>query len=159
MQLALGVLGAFQITSGGDPIEFPSGMIRRLLLMLLADAGQVVADDVLIERLWPETAPPNVVYSFRNQVARLRRLLGADVVVRVGTGYRLDRSKFDFDLESFDDCVQQARDRLRVDDFDGAVAHASEALALVRGPALSEVREESWARRGSERHRRTGLPR
>lgn len=145
--MRVGVLGELRVQRDGREVSAPNGMPRRLLLMLLADASHGIDDDTLIARLWPEGAPPNAVFSLRNQIARIRKLVGAELIVRTSDGYRVDRSHCIVDVDEFDADVARCRDRLRSDDPPGAIEMIDIALGRVRGPAFAEVREERWALR------------
>jgi DNA-binding SARP family transcriptional activator len=115
-----------------------------LLLDIDNDAG--THDEVLVDRLWPHGQPPNAAFSLRNQIAKLRKLLGSDVIVRTAAGYRIDLESSTLDIGEFDEAIADARTWFR----DGAVDRAAEsvvaALAMVRGPAFEHVRDEPWAR-------------
>ena len=145
MTVELRILGDLVVADEDRPVELARGMRERVLLALAVDRARAVSDADLIDRLWGATPPANALASLRNTVSRLRAELGADVIVRSATGYRLGPS-CTLDAERFDALVATARRQLADESLDQAVASVEAALALVRGPVLAPVADEWWAR-------------
>jgi len=95
-----------------------------LLSLLLLHRGEVLSTDRLIDELWGEHPPTTVVKAPPGYVSRLRKALGDDVVQTRGQGYGISLLGGQLDL-----------DRL------------GEALALWRGPPLSDFTYEPFAQR------------
>jgi tetratricopeptide (TPR) repeat protein len=137
-------LGPLVVRRGAATVEVGGSGLRCLLGLLALQRGQVVARDHIVEVLW-QAAPPvahlNVIQVY---VRRLRRLLEPDnegrsgfrVVVRTGTGYRLDLEDEQLDLSSFDTLVVRARQAVAEGRVEVVERLLGQALACWRGPVL-----------------------
>lgn len=129
------VLGPLRVVgTNGTPIAMNSVAHRRLLSMLISRAGTTVSADFLAEHL--ELSPG----ALRTSVSRLRRIVGADVLVTEPPGYELRSS--DVDSRRFEHLVDEAR---AAGDPERGRTALEEALALWRGAAYDEFAYESWA--------------
>ncbi|KOV82129.1 BTAD domain-containing putative transcriptional regulator [Nocardia sp. NRRL S-836] len=126
------VLGTLEVTSHGRPVPLPAGHSRVVLAGLLLRANEVVSVEQLTRWLW-DGAPPNpdrAVKTIHMIMTRLRKALGeANVVVTTATGYVARVEPDQLDLTRFRALVTSG-------------AH-TEALALWRGPALTDVVSDS----------------
>jgi WD40 repeat protein/DNA-binding SARP family transcriptional activator len=136
------VLGPVEANADGRSLPLGGSKQRAVLAMLGLEANRTVSADHLIEGLWGERAPASAAKMVQNYVWRLRTALGegagAEILTR-GRGY---------ELRIDPDCVDAGR-------FQRLLAHAGrqgnggnaarEALALWRGPALSDVADEPFA--------------
>ena len=87
--LRLEVLGEVRVTQGGQPLTLRSPSGLRLLVRLLEArlAGRSgVAQEELLEALYPDDDPERSGARLRQQVRRLRTALGAQSVLRRETG-------------------------------------------------------------------------
>lgn len=138
-----GILGPLAVRLP-DGVVTPASWAQRLALsVLLVEAGRVVPADRLIEELWGDGPPDDPAAALRNQLSRLRRVLGpaaADLVAAAG-GYRLRLERRQLDAARFEDLLASSR-RTNGDD---ALAMLDEALALWRGPALGEFADRPFA--------------
>lgn len=116
---------------------------RKVLAILLLDAGRVVSVDRLLAALWDSEPPATAAKRMRNVVSRLRSLLAdagmAGVVQTIGTGYRLAVSSECIDARVFESRVAQAEQAAAVGRRADAALLLRSALGLWRGPALSGV--------------------
>ena len=135
MQFA--ILGPVEARTNGSALQLGGPKPRALLAMLLLDANEPVSRDRLIEGLWGDDPPPSADQTLDSYVSRLRRVLGADRVVRRPPGYLLVVEPGELDLERFERLVE------------GGSLH--EALGLWRGPALADVLYEPFAGEEAER--------
>jgi predicted ATPase/class 3 adenylate cyclase len=113
------------------------------LTVLLLEAGRVVATDRLIEELWGDELPVDPAAALRNQLSRLRRVLGpaaADLVTEAG-GYRLRLERPQLDAARFEELLVSARQA----NGHEALALLDQALGLWRGPALGEFADRPFA--------------
>ena len=94
-----------------DGSELPLGgpKQRAVLAVLLLARNEVVSRDRLVEALWGDRAPPTAQRSLDSYVSRLRRLLGADRLVRRAPGYALRVDPGELDLDRFEALVGGAR--------------------------------------------------
>jgi DNA-binding SARP family transcriptional activator len=91
----------------------------------------VVSADRLIEELWgpePTKTAPTALHGY---VGQLRKLLGRERVVTQGAGYLLRIRDGELDADRFESLHEEHR--------------IDEALALWRGPALDDCRDERFA--------------
>jgi predicted ATPase/DNA-binding SARP family transcriptional activator len=131
----IGVLG---------PVDGPSGLsgvrLRGLLARLALDAGRPVSTAALVNGLW-HVPPENAANALQALVSRLRRVVAGEAVVTEPGGYRLVVDPSTVDVMAFDALVTEARSA------SPAAAHSllGDALALWRGPALTDVAELPFA--------------
>src|SRR5215218_6049791 len=147
MPLQIAILGSVEARMKGDVIGVASGRQRALLALLAVRAPQPVSAEVAAEALWPRAAPAEALRSLQVTVSRLRRSLGADgaAVETVASGYRLVVEGDATDARRFEALIGEARAaRVRSDEA-AARRLLDDALGLWRGPALADVRFESFA--------------
>ncbi|MGC7097400.1 BTAD domain-containing putative transcriptional regulator [Amycolatopsis lurida] len=141
--MRFGVLGPLAVwTAGGDPVTVPEARVRRLLARLLVAPGRVVSADRLVDDLWGEELPANPSNTLQTVVSRLRRAVGADLVVHRPPGYLLDVPADAVDSGRFADLAGRAR---RTTDPGSQTALLTEALGLWRGEAFAEFADEPFA--------------
>jgi len=93
--------------------------------------------------LWPEVEDPQALKKrFKNEVYRLRRAVGRDVIVFEEEYYRFNRElDYEYDVEAFDSHLQRAH---KTSDLPARIEHLQKAVDLVQGPYLIDV-EGEWA--------------
>ena len=135
VDVELRLLGALEVVDpSGAPLPV-RGLGARLLLALAVDRGATVPDHDLLERVWSAEPPNQAIASVRNQVARLRRMLGSAVVERTSRGYRLNPDACQVDVDALADTIATARSL----DPQEAAELVDQALARVRGRPLDDV--------------------
>ncbi len=116
--------------------------LRALLAFLLLHANELVSSDRLIDEVWGPEPPKTAGASLQNYVSRLRKAIGAELIVSQPPGYVLRVDPERFDLARFERLTAEARH--------GSLAERAEklraALALWRGPALEDLAFEPFAR-------------
>ncbi|MET9466639.1 BTAD domain-containing putative transcriptional regulator [Streptomyces sp. NPDC006544] len=144
------VLGPLQVrTDEGAPVTVREPKVRALLADLLAHHGRPVPTDRLLHDLWGEALPGNPANSLQTKVSQLRRTLeqaepgGRELIVHRPAGYLLQVPDDALDTGRFADLTARGR---RTGDPHARVRLLSDALALWRGPAFAEFREEPFAR-------------
>ena len=116
--------------------------MRALLAFLLLHANEAVSSDRLIDEVWGPTPAKTASASLQNYVSRLRKAIGAELLVSEHAGYVLRVDPERFDLARFERLTAEARGaepRERADKLRAA-------LALWRGPALEDLAFEPFAR-------------
>jgi len=78
------VLGAVEVWRGGEPVVPGRGVMINLLATLLVSANTVVTAERLAAVAWGDRQPQHPRSALHTKVARLRRVLGTDVVETVG---------------------------------------------------------------------------
>jgi predicted ATPase/DNA-binding SARP family transcriptional activator len=132
-ELRITLLGEIAAYRYGRPVQMSSPSLRRLMARLALQPGSAIAKVALIDLLWPTNPPATAASSLQNQIHRLRRALGVDVVVTRGSGYALEVDPIEVDIHRFERLLDGSGD-------------LSEALMIWAGPALMEFADEDWAR-------------
>ncbi len=148
MDATFGVLGPVEVRPPeGAPVQLAPS-VRALLARLALAPGRVVSVDALTDALWGEELPADAGNALQLRVSKLRRALVAagvpgDVLVTQAPGYRLAVDPEAVDAVRFERLL--ARARALTADPRAALDVVEEALALWRGPALSDVGDAEWA--------------
>jgi DNA-binding SARP family transcriptional activator len=123
----------------GRELSVTAGRQRALLVLLLLRANELVGSDRLVDELWGESAPPTAHRMLLNQVSALRRTLGRNGRLETrGRGYCLHVEERELDVARFEELLARGRSLIEADP-DAAAAAFRQALALWRGPALSDL--------------------
>lgn len=131
-----GILGSTRVLAAdGTALSVGGPRLRALLALLLLDAGAVVSIDRLIDGLYGADPPRAAGNALQAQVSRLRGRLGADLIQRCPTGYRLDVDRGHVDVHRFTDLAGRGRAALAAGESATAVALLDEALNLWVDPA------------------------
>ncbi|HVE45537.1 MAG TPA: BTAD domain-containing putative transcriptional regulator [Acidimicrobiales bacterium] len=140
------ILGPLEVLRDGKRIELNSPKQRTLLLDLLVNRGRSVSRDRLIDDLWAENPPATAPGVLQNYASALRRVLGADAIDTVGTGYAIAVAAEQVDADRFEALVELTRSARSAGDAEGMGRHSTAALALWRGQPLADVAYEPFAR-------------
>jgi DNA-binding SARP family transcriptional activator len=144
--MQFGILGPLEVSADTGAVVPGGAKARALLAMLLLHANEAVSAERLAVALWGEEAPAASTKTVQVHVSRLRKALGDGATVETTPGgYRLHVLPGQLDAERFDQLVDDGRRALAVNEPEHAVALLREALALWRGPALSDLADESFA--------------
>jgi predicted ATPase/DNA-binding SARP family transcriptional activator len=140
------MLGPLEVRTDVDPgeiVEVPGARLRALLIMLALHPGQPVPASQLIDGLWPEEMPAAAANALQALVSRLRRALPEPVIESRPPGYQLKIDPRSTDIVRFENLAAAGRAQLREDP---ALAGQTlrQALALWRGPALTDVAETDF---------------
>jgi DNA-binding SARP family transcriptional activator len=139
--LELRILGPLEVSDETGHVALGGPKQRGLLAILVLQAGSVVPTERLIDLLWGEEAPKTATASLQNAVGRLRRVLGADVLVTHAPGYVLKVGPDQIDARRFERALSDAR-RLPAEERRDRL---QAALDLWRGPALAEFAFDDFA--------------
>ncbi|MQA14274.1 MAG: AfsR/SARP family transcriptional regulator [Pseudonocardiaceae bacterium] len=147
--MRFGVLGPLAVwTDEGAPVAVPGVKVRALLADLLIHAGEPVSTDRLVDELWGGAPPSNPAGALQAKVSQLRRCLeqaepGARaLVVSRPSGYALQAADGAVDVARFEALSGRAR---AATEPRSAGAMLTEALAIWRGPALSDFADDGFA--------------
>ncbi|MCP3760674.1 AfsR/SARP family transcriptional regulator [Streptomyces sp. TBY4] len=142
------VLGPLEVnsTAGEDARAPRAAKIRVVLATLLVRANEVVSADALIDELWGGAPPRTAMTTLQVYVSQLRKLLkdvdpdlGRDVLVTRSPGYLLRLGTGRLDLTVFEDLHERGREAMERADHEAAADLQRQALALWRGPLLSDT--------------------
>lgn len=139
------ILGPFEAIMRGEPLEVGAGKQRALLALLLLRSGEVVSTDRLIDALWEEGPPASALNSVHVYVSQLRKALGNGRLETRGRGYLLALEPEQLDLGRFERLLGEGRALLAGGKPEPAAETLRAALALWRGPPLSDFASEPFA--------------
>ncbi|MFI0767026.1 ATP-binding protein [Streptomyces sp. NPDC021218] len=135
-----GILGTTQARhDDGTPVDVGGARLRALLAALALAPGRARTTGALIGEIWVTDPPVDGHGALQALVGRLRRALGKDAVESVPGGYRLSADPDDVDLHRFERLAEEGGHALADGDPAKAVDLLDAALALWRGPALSDL--------------------
>jgi DNA-binding SARP family transcriptional activator len=135
------VLGPVEAVAEGHPVPLPAAKPRALLVLLLLNRNRVVSVNELIEGLWGEGPPETAAKGLQGYVSQLRKTFGVDRLATKPPGYVLRVEDGELDLDRFDALVGRGRELLALGNAEEATLRLADALALWRGPALTEFNE------------------
>jgi DNA-binding SARP family transcriptional activator len=138
------VLGPLEVLDEGRSIALGGLRQRTLLVLLLLRANEAVSRDRLIDDLWGAEPPATAANSLAALVARLRRVLPADLLLTTQAGYELRLEPEALDLHRFERLVEESAGALATEPNRAAELLRS-ALSLWRGPALVDFAYEAFA--------------
>jgi DNA-binding SARP family transcriptional activator len=135
--LSISLLGPLEIRRGAVTIQVPQNKHRVVIAALALRMGTVVSVDDLIACLWTNRPPATAKKTLQGYVARIRRLLGRDVVTTHPSGYALAAAYVDVVIfgQLLDLAKSESDQKMRL-------ARLREALALVRGAPLADIWSE-----------------
>jgi predicted ATPase/DNA-binding SARP family transcriptional activator len=141
------ILGSVEVSDDGVVKDLGGLRERTLLARLLLAAGQVVSADRLADDLWAGQPPPHYMATLRVYISRLRRALGsgAGAVATYPPGYRIVLAEGELDAHRFESLVAEAAADMAGGRPEAAAGRLRDALALWRGPALSDVADFAFA--------------
>ena len=139
------ILGPFEVSERGRPLDVGAGKQRALLAFLLLRAGEVVSTDRLIDALWEDHPPASALNSVHVYVSQVRKALGNGGLQTREHGYLLELAPEQVDLGRFERLLGEGRELLASGDAERAAETLSAALALWRGPPLSDFASAPFA--------------
>jgi DNA-binding SARP family transcriptional activator len=146
----IGVLGPLEVRHGDRVVKL-AGMKQRVLLSSLAlNPRTAVPVSVLIETLWGGAPPLTARAKIHAYVSELRKTLGSDrdgrhpgwPLVTCQGGYQLS-GDVELDSLEFEVNASQARQACRLAQYADASGLFARAMAMWRGPALSDVESDT----------------
>ena len=136
------ILGPLEVLRNGQKVPIAATKERALLALLLI-RREDVPSEVLIDALWGGQPPSSARNTLQVYISKLRRILGRDCIETTASGYRLHLKEDASDAIRFERFFHEARRAAA--DPERARELLAEALALWRGPALSDLRYEGFA--------------
>lgn len=139
MRIEYRILGPLDALVAGAPVPLGGRHQRAVLALLLAQANEVVTVDRLIDGIWDEGPPETAANLLQGYISQLRKLLGRDTIATRGHGYALIAPDGALDLHRFEQHASSGMAEHASGRAAAAAAELDAALALWRGPALSDV--------------------
>lgn len=139
-QARFNVLGSVEIVVGDAPVPLERPQRRAVLAYVVLNAGRTVSSAELMEALWGEALPATAqaqVYALVCAVRQALRTAGADCLVSVPGGYRLEAAADETDLGVFEAKMKQAFELASDPRRAGRILR--DALKLWRGEPLSGI--------------------
>lgn len=141
------ILGPLKLVGDDGPIAVNGHGQRTVLAVLLANSGQVIPLDYLIDAIWDDRPPTTAKRQVQNYVSAIRRALaggtqksaGRTTIVSDGHGYRIRPRPGELDAQVFADQVAHAHELVSRGQPEAAATQLRSALRLWRGPALLGV--------------------
>ncbi|MGW0118424.1 AfsR/SARP family transcriptional regulator [Streptomyces sp. NPDC003327] len=138
------LLGPVTVWHDGRRVPIQGQRQVKFLATLALQPGQVVSKDVIIEDSWGSDPPKTVAGQIQNSVWMIRTALeeagvGRDVLASHHNGYQLDIPAHHVDLFAFRAMIREVRGLMAAERHEDAALHLDAALALWKGPALSDV--------------------
>jgi serine/threonine-protein kinase len=135
------ILGPIEVEGASGPVRLGGLKPRAVLAHLLLRANRVVPAESLIDELWGEELPEDARNALQTHVSRLRAAVGEDRIESRAPGYRIRVEPGELDAARFEALLADARADL-AEDPASADRVLEEALALWRGPALTDLAAE-----------------
>ena len=135
------ILGPLEVCEGDRGVAIGGARCRAVLAVLVVSANRPVSVGRLIDEVWGEPAPPTADNVVQGHVSDLRRALGRDAIETRGDAYVLRVERGARDVDRFEQLATRGAEALRDGRPQEAAETFAEALALWRGPALSEIAE------------------
>jgi len=146
VSLEFRVLGPLEVLVRGTPARIGGPRQRALLAILLAHANEVVPVARLVDEVWGDDPPVTAGNVLQTYVSQLRKALGRDTITTRGKGYVVAVADGALDLRVFERRAGAGARALADGRFGAAAEEFRAALALWRGPALSDLADEPCAR-------------
>jgi predicted ATPase/DNA-binding SARP family transcriptional activator len=118
--------------------EITGPLVRALLALLAEDLRAGVSTARLVAALWRDEQPENPAKALQILVSRARGQLGADVIARTPTGYRLALPAEQVDAAAALLRASEASRAADAGEHRAALAHAEAGLALWDGAAAGD---------------------
>ncbi|WP_394431741.1 AfsR/SARP family transcriptional regulator [Streptomyces sp. SGAir0957] len=138
--LRFSVLGPVRAWRGGEPLATGSPQQRALLATLLLREGRTATAGELIDAVWGEESPQQALAAIRTYASRLRKALGADILVSESGGYAIrSLTGGALDLAVAEELWADAEKARQNGDLRQARALLNKALGLWDGEPLAGV--------------------
>jgi DNA-binding SARP family transcriptional activator len=133
------VLGTLEFMAGGQWHGIGAAKWRALLAVLLVEPGRVVSIDRIVAELWGDDPPATAANLVHGYVARLRALIGSDVLATRAPGYLLLVEPEEVDAGRFASAVAEGQAAFAAGETQRAAEELATAASLWRGPAFADV--------------------
>ena len=137
------VLGPLRVLEAGIAMRLRPAQ-RRLLSVLLLEAGMELDRDVLIDRMWGEAAPATASTALQVHVSGLRRA-APGLVLTTALGYAVELDGLLFDRTEFDESVDRAAARADEARWMAAIDALDAGLRLWRGVPFAELGDDDFS--------------
>jgi two-component SAPR family response regulator len=155
--LIIRAFGKAAVSIGGktlNPSDWQTQSVREMFFFFLTNSKQLTRDQVC-EALWRDMdGHQKTKVRFKNDMYRLRRAVGQEVITYRDALYSFNRSlDFEYDVEAFESFLSRARSAPSIEE---QVRLYQQAVELVSGPFLEDIHAD-WATVERERLSQTYL--
>ena len=139
------VLGPLEVRREGESLPLGGPKQRRVLALLLLEAGRFVPTSRLVEHVWGDSGGDGSIGSLQAYVSTLRKILRDperpedERLEFVRPGYRFRVDADELDLAQVDEVLAQARELRAAGDLAASSHLLRYGLSLWRGPALVDL--------------------
>ncbi len=151
--LSVRAFGRSQVRVNGQLVtnaQWRTKAVKELFFFLLQSPRPLTKEQIGLE-LWSESNAEALKRRFKNELYRLRRAVGPDVVLFDGERYRFNHDlDMEYDVEVFESSLKRAR---AAQDVEAQLRAYQEAVAAVRGLYLEDF-DSIWLMADRERFRR-----
>ncbi|MGC9535658.1 BTAD domain-containing putative transcriptional regulator [Streptomyces sp. UG1] len=149
--LQIGLLGTLQVVHQGVHVTPSAPKVRQVLALLALRANTTVGLHQLVEELWEERPPSSAATTLQTYIYQLRKLPGlcdsqhpdpcdrSYALLTTPGGYRLSVPQGCLDTQEFGELSGHGRECLERGEVAEAADLLQRALAVWRGPALSDL--------------------
>ena len=138
------VLGTLDVRSE-RMVHITRASHRRMLSLLLLDAGRRLPIGTLIDRFWSGRPPATAKAAVHTHMSALRHQLPEQSIITEGDGYRLVLETARLDSDEFSDLVRRAVTLARERRWQQALDAADTAIELWRGDPFEELDSDEFA--------------
>lgn len=143
--LEIQAFGPASVSVGGRALslsDWQTQSVRDLFFYFLT-SQKTLTKEQIAETLWPGVDEPQRVRAkFKNEIYRMRRAVGQEVVTYEDVFYRFNRAlDFEYDVEAFESFLTRAKTAA---DIEEQIEFMKKAVELVRGPFLNDIYAD-WA--------------
>ncbi len=139
------ILGPLEVSAGDGSLQIGGRRQRTVLTVLLLNANRTTSTDAIIDAVWGDDPPATARRSIQVYVSRLKKVFGDGRITSVDPGYRLRVEDGELDADRFTALAAAARTMV-ASDPPGALREFDAALALWRGPAMSDLVDDPGIR-------------
>jgi LuxR family transcriptional regulator, maltose regulon positive regulatory protein len=138
--LIIKAFGKASVSVGGKQLtlsDWQTQSVRDLFFFFLANEKPLTREQVAMA-LWAEIdTPQKIRVRFKNDIYRLRRAVGQEVITYEDVLYSFNRSlDFEYDVEAFESYLTRAKS---AQDVEERVKYYEKAVDLVAGPFLDDI--------------------
>ncbi|MFH2102576.1 MAG: tetratricopeptide repeat protein [Chloroflexota bacterium] len=155
-RMTIQAFGKAQVRVNGKLLnnsQWQSRSVKELFFFFLHNPAALTKEQIG-EVFWPESSPDQLKLRFKNDLYRLRRALGQDVILFDGNRYRFNHDlDFEYDVETYLTNLSRAR---KISELAEKIQAYQDAISVVRGLYLEDL-DSTWVLPERERFRQKYL--